>query len=74
MFQCSIILVVQGALVLICFYNVIYLGFLSKFLTCILLNKIVDNKINTIYTTFLLFEHITVRILYLDSMFDVMFS
>ena len=42
-------------------------GFLNKFPACILLNKMFDNKINSIYITFLLFEHIIVWFLYLDS-------
>ena len=43
------------------------LSFLNKLLQCILFNKLVDNKINSIYVTFVLFEHIIVRSLYLDS-------
>ena len=43
------------------------LCFLNTFPTCILVNKIICNKSNSIYFTFLSFEHIIVWFLYLNS-------
>ena len=55
--QCSIFLVVKGALVLICIDKVISLGFLDKFPTCIVFNKIIIIKLIQFMSLFCYFQN-----------------